>query len=382
MRSGRSSVAHVLTTAVVVALALVGATAAGASKNKGPSAVSIATAAMQKAAAPVPWKNPGPRINAKKARGKTVAYVPVNSTIPFTTGLYAGFSAAMRAAGVHSAFFDTNGTPADWSKAVYEAVSQKVKVIVLQGEDPGLIAPAITAANKAHIPVIESFVHNLGSPISPGTATEVTYSISTIGKLVADYEIALSKASVHTVDIQNDSPVSALQEAAIRSEFGRLCPATCKVEETQVVPTPDWATKIPGMTQSLLLAHPDLNFMNPLTDGEVIYVAPGLKAAGKVGTIKLASFNATPGVMSYMTESDHILGADIGTPLDWTGFILADQTLRLLVGAKPLRPTAEPVPLRLFTPSNFTAKVQAEPQTAWYGKTNYRKLYFKLWGLK
>lgn len=383
MRIARSHVVHVVIAIAVAASVLVGATAAGAAKPKKPrTAVGIARAAMQKAAASVPWVNPGPPINANKASGATVAYIPVNSTIPFTTGLYGGFSAAMNAAHVHSAFFDTNGTPADWSKAVYEAVSQNVKVIVLQGEDPGLIAPAIDAANNAHIPVIESFVHNLGTPISPGTVTEVTYSISRIGKLVADYEIALSKANVRTVDIQNDSPVSALQEQAIRAEFARLCPATCKVEETQVVPTHDWATKIPGLTQSLLLAHPDLNFVNPLTDGEVIYVAPGIRSAGKIGTIKLASFNATPGVMSYMTDPDHILGADIGTPLDWTGFILADQTLRLLVGAKPLPPTKEPVPIRMFTPSNFTKAVQAAPSTTWYGKTNYRAHYFKLWGLK
>src|SRR5262249_18490016 len=96
--------------ATVLALAVAGCGSSSSSSGDGANrqsgsaqqskAVTEARAAVKQAQAEVPWKDPGPAIDAAKAKGKTVAYIPVNSTIPFTTGLYGGFKAAMDAAGV------------------------------------------------------------------------------------------------------------------------------------------------------------------------------------------------------------------------------------------------------------------------------------------
>jgi ribose transport system substrate-binding protein len=380
--------ALLLASAAVAALVL---TACGGSSSNGGAgnstetaeakAVSAAKAALVTAEGPVPWNSPGPSFDASAARGKSVAYIPIDGTIPFTSGLYSGFKSAMTAVGVKPVFFDTNGTPPGWAEAVDESIGEKVGAIVLQGEDPGEIAPAIAAANAAHIPVIESFIHSAGQPISPGTVAEATYSVPNIGKEMADYAIAAGGGKVNSVAIGTDSPVSTLQLAAIKAEFAKLCPATCKVEATYQSPTTEWATQLPTLTPSILLSHPDLNFMFPLTDGMVQYMVPALKAENKASSIKLISFNATPGVMSNMTQSDHVLAADVGNPLGWAGYILADQALRALTGKAPVPSADEQVPLRLFTPTNFSSsELNTNPDT-WFGSTDYASEYQKLWGV-
>jgi ribose transport system substrate-binding protein len=342
--------------------------------------VAAAKKALASAEGPVPWK-PQPAFNASAAKGKSIAYIPINGTIPFTSGLYAGFKSAMSAVGVTPVFFDTNGTPPDWAKAVAESVGQKVSAIVLQGEDPGEIGPSIAAANAAHIPVIESFIHSAGQPISPGTVAEVSYSVPDIGTEMADYAIAAGGGKVNSVAIEVDSPVSKGQLAAIKAEFAKLCPATCKVEQTYLEPTSQWATQLPTLTPSILSSHSDLNFMFPLTDGMVTYMVPALKSAGRAGSIRLISFNATPGIMSDMTESDHVLAADVGNPLGWAGYILADQALRAVTRQAPIPSADEQVPLRLFTSTNFSAaELKTNPGT-WFGPTDYASDYAKLWGL-
>jgi hypothetical protein len=95
----------------------------------------------------------------------------------------------------------------------------------------------------------------------------------------------------------------------------------------------------------------------------------------------LISFNATSGAMRYMVDSDHTLAADVGNPLGWVGWILADQALRAGTGNPPLASDKEPVPLRLFTPDNFNTNLLNGPADKWYGDTDYAAHYRQLWQL-
>jgi hypothetical protein len=94
-------------------------------------------------------------------------------------------------------------------------------------------------------------------------------------------------------------------------------------------------------------------------------------------TIKVAAFNATPVVMQNELAKPSPLAADVGGPNQWYGFALADQVLRVLIGAAPV--ADEHVPLRLFTRANIgTINVKADEST-WYGTVDFRCMYHKLW---
>lgn len=84
--------------------------------------------------------------------------------------------------------------------------------------------------------------------------------------------------------------------------------------------------------------------------------------------------------MKYLAANDVLLG-DVGSPLLWAGYEIADQTLRLLAGTSPLPTTAENVPLELFTKDNFTASEISQDEWTWYGPPTFIAGYKQLWGV-
>jgi ribose transport system substrate-binding protein len=370
----RVKVGALLATFVV---ALVGAAVATSKSAGGPSAAAM----VAKYSGPVAWSAPGPKINAANAKGKTVAYIPIIGNIPYTQEVSGAFREAMKVVGVKVSFFGgTQGTPDSWSKAVEEAIAQKVSAIVLQGVNPGLIAPAIADANKAHIPIVEGFTHNLGQAHSKGVNVELTYDSFLIGKMMGDYAVYATKGNADSVVFYDtDTPVTAALTAGIKAEFKRLCPSTCKTKIDNLV-VADWATKLPLLTQSAV-ADPNVNVLFPLFDGEVSYVVPAVHAANAQDRVKVVSFNATSGVMKYLAQRD-VLVADVGDPLQWVGYQFADQALRLLLHVPTANPLKESAPIRLFTPANFSSATLSKPEWQWYGTTDFRAKFRQLWGAK
>jgi ABC-type sugar transport system substrate-binding protein len=374
---------------VAVAVLAAGiAAAAGAAQRAdtggaraGAGGVRDAKRLVAKYGAGVSWSAPGAALNGAGAKGKKVAYIPIIANIPYTQEVSGAFKEAMGALGVKVVFFGgTQGTPDSWSKAVEEAVAQKVDAIVLQGVNPGLIAPAITHANRAHIPIVEGFTHNLREPHSKGVAVELTYDSFLIGKMMGDYAVATTNGKVKSVVFYNtDTPVTKALTAGINAEFKRLCPSTCSTKINNIVVS-DWATKLPLLTRTAV-ADPKVNVLFPLFDGEVPYVIPSVHSAGAQSRVKVISFNATAGVMKYLANKD-VLVADVGDPLQWVGYQFADQAVRLLLKKPTASPLKETAPIRLFTRENFTSATLKKPEWQWYGKTDFRAKFRQLWHVK
>src|SRR5262249_55617021 len=118
----------------------------------------------------------------------------------------------------------------------------------------------------------------------------------------------------------------------------------------------------------------------PLYDGETQFTNPAVMQAGAASRVQVASFNATKGIVDQLAKSGNPLSVDIGSPLGWSGWAIADQSFRLLAGQKPL--LDEKIPLRTFDRDNIGQIDLSQPESTWYGtKTNYEAEYSKLWGV-
>ena len=368
----------------VLLVSMVAVVAGGSASASGASSPAAAVAAAQKLvaqyASPISWTSPGPAINVSSLKGEKVEYVPISPNIGVTPLQYGGWKEAMDAAGLQTIEGDTNGTPDSWSRAVDQAIAQNVKLIQLQGVDPGQIQPAITNAHNHGIKIVEGFIHPLGQPKSVDMAAEVTFNSYKIGQLTGDAAIANSNGTVDAVIYHEADyvPVSDSIEAGIESEFKRLCPNTCKWKLVDIT-IPDWPTKLPLLTRTAI-EDKSVNTIIPIFDGEVPYVVPAINQAGAKNRVKVVSFNATPAALNFLVKKDALV-ADLGDPLEMEGFQFADQDFRALLGKPAASETLESPPIEMFTPSNFTAAMLKKPELSWYGPLDFAGDYKKLWGL-
>src|SRR5205823_3699350 len=96
--------------------------------------------------------------------------------------------------------------------------------------------------------------------------------------------------------------------------------------------------------------------------GIAIYMLPAIHAANAQKRVKLVSFNADKSAMTSMSHHDVIV-ADVGSPLKWFGYAVADETLRVITGHRAI--ANERVPLRVFDNSNLPNLKKDE--STWYG---------------
>jgi ribose transport system substrate-binding protein len=98
-----------------------------------------------------------------------------------------------------------------------------------------------------------------------------------------------------------------------------------------------------------------------------------LRQAGKLGEIKIATYAGTPFVLEYIAKDWAQM--DVGENLDWVGYAMLDDEMRLIGGLKPVFP--EYIAIRVFTKENVG---DGKDPVKLYG-TDVTKGWRKLWGL-
>jgi ribose transport system substrate-binding protein len=107
----------------------------------------------------------------------------------------------------------------------------------------------------------------------------------------------------------------------------------------------------------------------------VPFVAAAIRAAGRTGRVKVSTFNGTPEILKMVTQGD-IVNADVGENLEWIGYAIVDQSMRVMGGLKPVKNAR--VPVRVFDKSNIA---QTGPRYIRGYGTTYVPGYRKMWGL-
>jgi ribose transport system substrate-binding protein len=317
----------------------------------------------------------------KSTEGKTVGWVTVTNSIPFTTIMFQGVDPAAKMLGLKIDVCDGKGQPAEWARCFSRFIGQKVDLIVSQSVDPRILKASIAAANKANIPVVTTSSNFPGAKLWPGTAAEDPQPFKEVGKAMGDFMVADSNGKANALLItSNEVYTSPGQVAATAAEFKKYCPETCKWKIVDV-PIGSWQDKIPTVVQAELTSNPDLTYVAPVYDGAVPFAISAIHAKNAQDKTKVVSFNALPDIMKYM-QNDDVLAADVGVWVEQHGYAAVDAIARVLAGEKDTAAlTDSKLAMRMFDTNNVDTLDFDDP-ASWYGSINLSDFYGKQWEVK
>jgi ribose transport system substrate-binding protein len=379
-----------LAVAAVAVTALAGLTGCGGSSSSSASGtgggsgstdaavVSAAKAALTKNTAP-PAFTPGVPIDVSKLKGKTVAVIAHDQTSDELVQILQGAQQAGQAAGVKVVAFNGDKDVTKIQQYFTQAINQHVGAIVVDGIDPKVISGSLKAAATAKIPVIAAE----NSPIdasAPGQGAGDGFAANAeppnyeLGKLAVDKAIADSKGSVNAAIITFDNAVGAAAQQGMNDELAKC--GGCKVTQTVSIEPGDWPTKVSPEVQSLVRAHPDINYVFVTADTMGIFATTGVKIAMKSGKVHVIGVDGSADAPLSLVKDGSIFAADPGSSPAWIGWAAMDQAYRAMLGVKPADPT---VPYRWIDSAQL-ANANTKDLTTVYG-TAYVDGYKKEWGV-
>lgn len=370
----------------LLSLVCVLATACGSTATSAPSSttskanVAEAEQLVKQAEAPqTSWKPAGQPFNATGLRGKSMWYVSLNLSIPFEQYVLEGMKQGAATVGVKVTGFDGKSSITTLESGIDEAIQAKAGVIFVDGIPAEEVAPAIAQAKAAGIPVLTANSQGSGPLLPgapPGVVGNATHPFETPGELMADWVVANSKGNANVVFLSSeDVPViAALVKNGFVNQLHSLC-SGCKVTVVDS-PTSQW-DQLTTDTPSIIRKYPNANYLVADFDGQVIFMVPGVTAAGAESKVKIVSFNATPSVMQDIKNND-VVGADVGGPNLLQGWAFAEEGLRVLDGLPALNDLN--IPTRLFDASNIGSINLSAEESQWYGVGDFQAQFEKLWG--
>src|SRR3954471_5137327 len=359
--------------AVLVVVAAAGTTAlAGRSDTAGAKANLDSNKAVPK------FKAPGPAFDAKaKAGGKTIFVIPASSQIPFVSTIAGHIKRVAGLAGVKVTTWENQGQPSQWVQGMNAAIAQKANAIVLlAGNDPAGLQPQIKAAKSKGIPTIVAHLYDEKQPSAPNVGGVVNIPYNLAGQLIADQAIVDAKGKANALVVTINQVKSTVpMVAGIKTEFAKYCKG-CNLQFTDVT-IADVATKIQPNVQAALTGDPGINYVICLYDSaEAPFASAAIRAAGRLGKVKISTFNGTPEILKEVKKND-IVTMDVGENLEWIGYAIVDQSMRIMGGLPAVKNAR--VPVRVFDKTNIAAAGTAF--TSGWGNS-YIGGYQKLWGLK
>lgn len=317
---------------------------------------------------------PGPPLDAKPLKGKTIWYIPLGASIPVVQIEAMGVQAAVKAAGMTYSTCDGKLQPAQWATCINQAVNAGAAGIITDSIDPASVATAVASAKSHNIPLLLGNEFNIHSPLLQG--------MSIGGDLedqppLMDWIIADSKGKAHilTSTVQGDKATQAEVTGSL-AELHKNCPSCVQYN---INSTPETLNTIGSSTSSALIQHSDVTYGYPEFDFFEPLFARGAQTSGH--KIKVVSTNdALTSLQEIKAGSGQV--ADSGANRNYLGWAATDRLLRMILH-KP-EPTTVTVPVRVFDKTNIgsvTLTPAASVSGEWWGTTNYKQQFLKLWGV-
>jgi ribose transport system substrate-binding protein len=344
---------------VVLAIVALLLTACGSSDDPDASQTPVssegiadAEQAIEDARAVPEFTDPGPAFDTSEADGKEVFVIVQSLAIPFDKAWSDALTEALGRAGVETVIAESGANPAEIPRLVQQAIGRGVDQIVIEGIPTEAISEPLQSARDAGIPVVKLFDHDPQLPSDDTYAAQVSYCFSCAGKLLADWSVVKGDGQVNAMVYWNTGPSSGpIINAAMEAEYEKVCPETCSVTFKEMLIS-DWST----------------------FDGMLTYMAPPLR---QTEGVHAASFNSDLPIMEMLQDGD-VVEALVGSPVEWMGWAIADQSLRVMTGNEPV--ASENVALRVFDETNIDSIDLAEPESEWYG-VDFVTEYLRLWQL-
>jgi ribose transport system substrate-binding protein len=301
---------------------------------------------------------PGPSFDAKACmKDKKIFEIPLTMTNPFNVQVSKAMAAAAKTVGFPFTNWDNQLKVDQWIQGMAKATAEGYSLIDLQGGiPPQALTPQIAAAREKGIKVSTTHLYDVTQPRPSTIDASARSNYSEAGRVLAAWAYVKTGGKPDVIIIGSDEIIpTAPFVKSIEDTLKTLCPE-CKQKYINV-PVPEWGTKIQGSTQSALVADPGINFVLPIYDSMSQFVIPALRLTGRIGSVKIASYNGTPFVVDMVRNGD--VDMDIGESLGWVGYAAIDVAMRALCG----QPDVENLnsPLYIFDKANAaTAGVPAD----------------------
>ncbi|HYK54056.1 MAG TPA: substrate-binding domain-containing protein [Candidatus Eremiobacteraceae bacterium] len=222
--------------------------------------------------------------------GKTIGVSIQDLQAQFYEDLEAGMKAEAIKYGYTVTFVDANKDSARQQSQVEDFISKKVDAIVLTPANSNAVGPAIVEANQANIPV---FTADIASTASRGAVIAHVASNNQQGGGVGADLMCKALGGSGTIVIIDQPEVTSVQDRVrgFKAELAKKCPAV------QIVADQDASgdrNKAESVTDNLLQRLPNLSGIFGINDDSALGALASVRAAGKVGKIKIVGYDASP----------------------------------------------------------------------------------------
>ncbi len=321
---------------------------------------------------------PGPAFDAKKCMaGKSMFVIPLSSANPFNVAIAKSMSASAKDVGFKLTVWENQAKLDQWVQGMANAGSQGYNLIDLMGGiPPAALGPQIAEARSKGIKVTTTHLYDVTQQIPDDLdgSTQDNYTLA--GQIMAAWAITHTGGKVNAVIIGSDEVVPTKPFVkAIEEYLDKNAPGS--KHQYINVPFPEWGTKIQPSVQSAVVADPTINYILPIYDNMATFVIPALRITNKQSTVKIATFNGSPGMLDLQRQGD--IEMNVGESLGWWGMAGVDADMRVLCGLPKV--TNPHTPLLIFDKNNVeTAGIPADYDKG-YGDVHV-KGFLTLWGLK
>jgi len=321
---------------------------------------------------------PGPAFNAKQCMtGKSMFVIPLASSNPFNVAIAKSMASAAKDVGFKLTIWENQAKLDQWVQGMSTAGAQGYSLIDLMGGiPPAALGPQITEARGKGIKVTTTHLYDVTQPVPDTIDGSTQDNYTEAGEIMAAWAITHTGGKVNAVIIGSDEVVPTKPFVkAIENYLDKNAPGS-KHQHINV-PFPEWGTKIQPSVQSALVADPTINYILPIYDNMATFVVPALRVTNRQGSVKIATFNGSPGMLDMLRNGD--IEMDVGESLGWWGMAGVDADMRVLCGQAKV--TDPHTPLIIFDKDNVkTAGVPADYDTG-YGNVHVAG-FLKLWGVK
>lgn len=311
------------------------------------------------------------------AADKKMLAIPNSSANPFLKGIIDRMKAVGEDIGLEVVEWENQGQPSQWVQGFDFAVRDGFSVVnLISGISPDTVEPQIRAANEAGVKVTTSHFYDPSDTPNELLSSSLPVGFNEIGKILANWVTVNTggKGKIALV-VSREVPPTIPLVAGFESELAENCPE-CEIVQEINVGVAEWGTKIQPSVQSTVQANPDIDVIVPIYDSMSQFVVPALRLTGKLGEMKVATFNGTPFVLDFVREGS--VSMDIGESLDWIAYATVDANMRDLCDL--------PVPAKLNVPFYIFDKENVEEAgTPAKFDTGYGDAYVtgfrELWGM-
>jgi ribose transport system substrate-binding protein len=313
-------------------------------------------------------------------QGKKVTIIPLGDNIPVIHGVAVGVQDALETVGATGSICDGKFNPTSVADCLKQAGDQGADAVVTLFIDYAMAGTAFDALADKGVPVLVGAVAPDAARQSDGTLAfyDNTARVSKLYDAMSMAALADGGEDTNALWLRlMDSTTTRGASDSGVATFKELCP-TCGVA------TADFTTanldKLPSAVSAALVAHKDTNVLIVPVDSFVGPALQGLQSAGMADQVKIVSSSSDLAGLQRVKDGQQV--ADLGTPVIFEGWKVANALMQLLAGDEVQK--ADVLVTRNFNADNIdelelTDAAYFTPD--WFGDDSFKANFLEAWGV-